>query len=354
MDIQMKWFYRLGFLLLLFIVLYVFLKLQPMLFPIVKVFVALFVPFIIAAFIAYLLHPVVEWLNGAGLHRGAAVLIIYVLFFGAVGLALYRGIPILVSQLKDLSENAPIFAEHYREWVASIQDGTSQWPDGIQDRIEDGIIAVERYLDNLLMKIINGLVNIINSIFLIALIPFIAFYMLKDYGVLTKMVWYLTPRKWRKQGSLFLKDVDKTLGSYIRGQLLVCAAIGSFAAFLFWAVGMNYSLLLGLIVGITNVIPYFGPVIGIVPALIIAATISLKMVIYVLIIVFVLQFLEGNILSPFIVGKSLQMHPLFIMFALLAGGEIGGILGLVIAVPVLAVLKTALVHGQQQWTKRFG
>jgi predicted PurR-regulated permease PerM len=110
--------------------------------------------------------------------------------------------------------------------------------------------------------------------------------------------------------------------------------------------GIKYSLLLGAIVGITNVIPYFGPIIGAIPAVIIAATMSVKMVLLSLVIVFSLQFLEGNILSPLIVGKSLHMHPLIIMFALLAGEEVGGIIGLILAVPVLVVLRAALIHAK--------
>ena len=325
MDIQVKWFYRLGFLLLLFIVVFIFFKLSPVWVPILNVLLALLIPFIIAAFITYLLHPIVERLHDTGMHRGVAVAIIYLLFFGGIGFALYKAIPAFIDQLRDLSENAPVFAEQYRGWLHTVQEQTSRWPHGMQERVESGIAAGERMLDGLLEKIVNTLLNIINSFVIIAIIPFIAFYMLKDFQKMKKAVWYLTPRKWRMEGIQFLKDVDKSLGSYIRGQLLVCVVIGSLSAFLFWFAGIPYSLLLGFIVGVTNVIPYFGPIIGAVPAVIIAATTSPKMIIITIVIIFVLQFIEGNLLSPLIVGKSLHMHPLLIMLALLAGGEMGGI-----------------------------
>lgn len=146
---------------------------------------------------------------------------------------------------------------------------------------------------------------------------------------------------------MFIRDVDKSLGGYIRGQLLVCLVIGVISATLFWVFGMKYPLLLGFIIAITNIIPYFGPIIGAVPAVIIAATLSVKMVIITLIIIVVLQFVEGNILSPLIVGKSLHMHPLIIMLSLLAGGEAGGIIGLIMAVPILAILKISLIHARK-------
>jgi len=351
-DIRLKWYYRLGFLLLLFIVLFVFLKLQQLWMPVLKVILAVLFPFIIAAFITYLLHPLIEKLNDSGLHKGVAVFGIYILFFGSLGFAFYKGVPAFIHQLKDLSENAPVFADQYRGWIQLIQEKTSTWPDGLQTRIDEGIAAMEAYIDKIFTKSVNVLMGILNDLIIIALIPFISFYMLKDYDLIKKTAWYLTPRRWRQEGILFLKDVDKSLGSYIRGQLLVCVAIGTISSCLFWIFDMKYPLLLGFIIGLTNVIPYFGPVIGAIPAVIIASTISVKMVIIVVVIVVILQFLEGNILSPLIVGKSLDMHPLIIMFALLAGGEAGGVVGLIIAVPILAVIKVSLVHAKSHFGKR--
>lgn len=342
----MKWYYRLGFLLLLFIVIFIFIKLQPIWVPIIKVIFTLLIPFSVAAFITYLLHPIVEALHSRGLHRGVSILIIYILFFGGAGFAFYKGVPALIHQLRDLAENAPFFAEQYKQMVNNIMDKTSTWPAGIHERIEDGINRIEQWLDSFLASTMTFLMDIINSIVTIAVIPFIAFYMLKDFDVMKKAAWYITPRQWRQPGTRFLHDVDHSLGSYIRGQLLVCLVIGVLSSLFFWIAGIKYSLLLGAIVGITNVIPYFGPIIGAIPAVIIAATMSVKMVLISLAIVFSLQFLEGNILSPLIVGKSLHMHPLMIMFALLAGGEIGGILGLILAVPVLVILRAALIHAK--------
>ena len=318
--------------------------------PIVRMAAIIILPFIIGAFITYLLHPIVEKLHEKGLHRGLAIILIYFIFFGGIGVALYKGIPAIIDQLKDLSESAPAFAEQYRGWIDQLQSQTRAWPDGLQTRINDGIGIFEKKMDSLLTIIVNILMNFLNSALILLIIPFIAFYMLKDFALIKRTMWYITPKKWRKKGSLFLKDVDESLGSYIRGQLLVCVIIGSISALLFWFFHLKYPLLLGLIVGATNVIPYFGPIIGAVPAVIIAATTSVKLVIITLVIVFGLQFLEGNILSPYIVGKSLHMHPLVIMVALTAGGEIGGILGLILAVPVLAVLKVGIIHAKNHFT----
>jgi predicted PurR-regulated permease PerM len=352
MDIRMKWYYRLGFLLLLFVVTYFFLKIEMVWQPIVKIILTVLFPFLVAALITYLLHPLVEKIHEMGVHRGLAVIIIYTLFFGGIGFALYKGVPVFIKQIRDLTENLPQFADQYRFWLREIQNRTSEWPMGIHERIEEGIIGFEQRLERLLSTILTNMVNILNSIFVIAIIPFIAFYMLKDFTVLKKAAWYLTPRKWRQQGIQFLKDVNESLGSYIRGQLLVCVIIGTVSSILFWFIDMKYPLLLGFIIGITNVIPYFGPVIGAIPAVIIAATVSMKMVLFIAIIIFALQFLEGNILSPLIVGKSLHMHPLMIMMALLAGGEVSGVVGLILAVPILAIVKVAILHARNHFTRK--
>ncbi len=352
MDIRLKWFYRLGFLFLLFIVFFIFMKLKPMWGPIISVLFIILLPFFIGAFISYLLHPIVEALHQKGMKRGVSVTLIYVLFFGGMGFSIYKGVPMIFNQIQELSASVPSLIEQYKRWMEQLERQTSNWPFDIQERIEQGMYVLERQINEFADNMMNYTMKIFDFLILFALIPFIAFYMLKDYDELKKMIWYMTPKKWRIQGRAFLRDVDTSLGGYIRGQLLLCAAIGVVATLLFWIFGMRYPLVLGITIGITNVIPYFGPIIGAIPALIIAATISVKMVITVIIIVLVLQFIEGNILSPLIVGKSLHMHPLLIMLALLAGEEVGGIVGMILSIPILAVLKVVMLHARVHFRKK--
>ncbi|OCA91208.1 AI-2E family transporter [Bacillus sp. FJAT-27225] len=346
MNIQLKWFYRIGFFLLLLSTAFILMKLKPFWIPAARLTGYLLTPFIAGGFIAYLLHPIVENLHGKGLHRGLAVLIIYIVFFGGAGFAFYKGVPAFINQIQELSASAPDFADQYREILSGFEKRTEGWPDGIRDRVDGAINAVEKRLDSLFDRVAAGFGILADSILTLAVIPFIAFYILKDYEVLKRAVWYMTPNKWRRQGIKFLRDVDESLGGYIRGQLLVCTLMGVISSILFWVVGLRFPLLLGLAVALTNVIPYFGPFIGAIPAVTIAASTSAKMVFITIVIVFSLQFLEGNILSPYIVGKSLHMHPLLIMLSLLAGGEIGGIPGLILAVPILAILKVAIIHAK--------
>ena len=351
MKKSMTWAYRLGFLLLLFIVIFLFFKIKPIWLPALLIIYKLLIPFVIAAFISYLLHPVVEFLQKKGLRRSWSILFIYILFFGALGLSIYMGIPVVIKELEELVESAPLFAEQYKEVLHIIEEKTENWPFDIQERIQSGIVYLEGRIEKLLTSLVSSFSNIVDWIIVFALVPLISFYYLKDWSKIKFAAWYITPPAIRKQSISFLRDVEHSLGNYLRGQLIVCVVIGILSTIFLWLIHMKYALILGIVIGVTNVIPYFGPIIGAVPAIIIAAAMGMKKVIWVAVIVFGLQFLEGNVLSPLIVGKSLHMHPLIIMLALLLGGEVGGVVGLILAVPLLVIIKVAILHAKVHFIK---
>lgn len=349
MNIKMKWVYRLGFLLLFFIVIFIFLKLKPFWGPLLAIAGHAFLPFFIGAFIAYLLHPLVVLLYDNGLPKWLSLLIIYLLFFGGLGFLLYKATPLFILQLRDLSENIPNVLRELDRFSKHIQIHTATWPIRIQDYIDHLIIKIDSSFTGFVEKLLDQMFHLFDWIVFIILIPIITFYIIKDSDYLRAVFWELVPGKWRHPLRIFLTNIDEQLGGYIRGQLLLCAFVGLFSVFLFRFIGLKYPLLLGIIVGITNVIPYFGPIIGAVPACLVALTYSMNKAFLVILIILVLQFLDGNILSPFILGKSLRMHPLLIIMAILVGGEIAGVLGLIMAVPIVAILKTAFQQAILQY-----
>lgn len=148
--------------------------------------------------------------------------------------------------------------------------------------------------------------------------------MLKDIQSIERTLLTLLPKKQRKPILRLLRDVDDALGNYIRGQFLVCVVVGVLAYIGYLIVGLPYALLMAALVAVFNVIPYLGPIFGLIPSLFVALTVSPKTAVGVVIVNLFVQMLEGNVISPQIVGRSLHMHPLFIILALLVGGEIGG------------------------------
>ncbi|MBW8348205.1 AI-2E family transporter [Bacillus sp. IITD106] len=338
--------FRLIIVLLIFIIIYCFLLLKPIWKPIFTTVMIGLIPFLLSGIIAYLLHPLVEKIESMGVKRYLAILLIYLLFFGATGYAIYLGIPLMIKQMKEFSEQLPLFVDHYRKWIHQVESSTSNFPEGIQLQIDKRINDIENWFNKLIEKTTKAIMNLFDFLLVLLVVPFLSFYMLKDLDVIKKACWYMTPKKWRRNGRLFLDAVNDSLGGYIRGQILVCVIIGAAAAISFGIIGVKYPILLGMIIAITNVIPYFGPLIGAFPVVIIALMSSVKLAIIAGVIVFILQFIEGNILSPYIVGKSLHMHPLFIIAALIIGGEAFGIIGMIVSVPILAIIKIAIIHSR--------
>nr|WP_026676399.1 AI-2E family transporter [Fictibacillus gelatini] len=339
-----KWMTRLSVMLLAFLCFFVFLKLSPIWKPILSIIKAAFIPFFIAVFITYLLHPLVEKLYAKGFPRTLAILLIYILFFGGIGLGLYKGIPNMIAQMRELMTNIPDITKTYEQWLMEVDHHTSKLPHTIHVRIEEYIQSIEKYVEKMASTAVDSIRKIVDYFFVFIIIPFLVFYFLKDIEKIKRTIWYITPRKWRKEGKRLLHDIDESLGGYIRGQILVGLILGGAATLALWAIHMPYPILLGALIAVTDIIPYFGPILGAIPVIFIALTISVKMVIVVIVIMLVLQFIEGNLLGPFIIGRSLQIHPVLIIFALLVGGEIGGIPGLILGVPVFAVLKVIFMH----------
>lgn len=347
-DKRIVWLIRLLLILLVFLCCYIFLKLKPIWIVIVDIIAMISLPVIISAFITYLIHPLIQKLQEHDVPRWLAVMLIFILFFGGFGIMLFNGLPRLFIQLHELANEAPSMFRTYESLGMKLMNEMYSLPEIFHDRIEATIKEIENFVDMILAKAIELVKGIIQSFFIFLIIPFLVFYFLKDIDAIKTAVWYFMPKKWRKHGQALAREIDRSLGQYIRGQFLVILILCVLSATVFWMLGLPYPILLGTIVGITEIIPYFGPIIGAVPALFVAMTISPKMVLWVMGAIVLLQLIEGSVLSPLIVGKSLNIHPIIIILVLLAGGEIAGIIGMLFAVPIFAILRVGIsyVHGQ--------
>ncbi|QXE00513.1 AI-2E family transporter [Terribacillus sp. DMT04] len=302
----------------------------------------LFLPFIIAGLIAYLLHPVIDRLAAWRLPRWLSILIIYVLFFGFSGFLLYKGVPALINQVKDFSHNLPELTQRYDHYVQYMYQRTAFLPETVHDKMDQVLHNLESRAENFLTKLLRLWNKLPQLIIFLVVTPVIVFYMLKDADKIGSAGLRLLPRKYRSKVKSLVLRIDDNLGRYIRGVLLVSCIVSLLTWTAFTLIRLPYSLVLALVVGSTNIIPYFGPIIGVIPAILVGITISPKTAILAGIAVFIIQLIEGNLLSPYIVGKSIHIHPLLIIFALLVGGELGGIIGMIAAVPVLTIIKACV------------
>lgn len=251
--------------------------------------------------------------------------------------------PIFLKQLKEVNEHLPELTIKAQRWFDGIHDN-KQIPEAVRSGLNQSLIRLEQFISQFIAQTIDQIGTTIGVLFTVFIVPFLAFYMLKDYRLMERSALAFVPKKHMRSTLELVRNIDQALGNYIRGQILVCVIVGILSFIGYWLIKMPYPLLLSSLVAVLNVIPYLGPFFGAAPAIIVASTLSWKMVLFVIGVNVTVQILEGNVIGPQIVGKTLQLHPLMIILALLIGGELGGVVGLLLAVPLLAVSKVIREH----------
>ncbi len=301
-------------------------------------------PFFFGIVIAYLLHPVVSLLERRRVPRLVAVLMIYFSFVLLIAIVCVNAIPVFAKQLMELSDDIPRLTEWYHTWLREWEYHKYFLPESISIGVDRVLIQSQEQMAQGVGHLVNNARNTVAKLLGYAVIPFIAFYLLKDMKTILESMILVFPKQYRKLTLTIIREANDALGKYIHGQMVVALVVGACAYLGYWLIDMPYPFVLAAFVCFTNIIPFIGPLIGAAPAVVVAFTMSTKMVLLVILVNLVIQVLEGNILSPNIVGRSLNLHPLLIIMALLAGEAIGGIWGLILAVPILAVCKVVVTR----------
>ncbi|MCE3202671.1 AI-2E family transporter [Paenibacillus sonchi] len=345
-----KWFrWMIGVLLALIILYFVWL-LRPMLQGVFQFLKAILAPFLAAMIISYVLNPVVSMLAGRKMPRSVAVLLIYAVFLTSLAVILINLIPMFIEQLEELNEHLPEITLHAQGLMRNMN--TRLIPPGVEMGMNNWFFKLESRLAGGISHFLDNIGSTIGVLFDAFIVPFLVFYILKDFDVFERTVVSCLPRSRRKSIVKMLRDIDDALGNYIRGQFLVCIIIGVLAYIGYAIIGMPYALLFACVVAVFNIVPYMGPFLGAAPAIVMASTLSLRLVLLVAIVNTLCQMLESNVISPQVVGRRLHLHPLLIIFALLVGGEVAGMIGLILAVPVFAAGKVVIQHIMAYYIKR--
>ncbi|AIQ14029.1 AI-2E family transporter [Paenibacillus durus] len=345
-----KWFRWMVGVLLALIILYFVWLLHPMLQHVFDFLKAVLAPFLAAMIISYVLNPIVSMLAGRKVPRGAAVLLIYAVFLTTIAVIAVNLIPMFIKQLEELNEHLPEMTLRAQGLMHSMN--TRLIPPGVEMGLNNWFFQLENRLAAGISHFLDHIGTTIGVLFDAFIVPFLVFYILKDFDVFERMLVSCLPRSRRKSIVTMLKDIDEALGNYIRGQFLVSLIIGILAYIGYALIGMPYALLFASLVAIFELVPYLGPFLGAAPAIVMASTISFRLVMLVVVVNTICQMLESNIISPQVVGRTLHLHPLLIIFALLVGGELAGIVGLILAVPCFAAGKVVLQHVITYYMKR--
>ncbi len=308
-------------------------------------------PFVAGIIIGYLLDPCASKLEKWGMSRTWATVVTMLLVVLMLIPTLAALIGIIDSQLGHFINVLPQYfsalVNKLEPIIISLQD---RFPaleaDKIREAIRGNMGNSLKVVSNLLRKLISSGFALVNVISLLLITPVVAFYMLRDWDSFVKKVDDLLPKHSKKSIEKQAKEIDSILSSFIRGQLSVCVLLGLFYAIGLYLVGLDLGVLVGFVSGIISFIPYVGSIFGFVVSLAIAfAQFDTLMPILQVVGVFLVgQFIEGNFLTPNLVGESVGLHPVWIMFALLAGGVLLGFLGLMIAVPVAAIIGVLMRH----------
>jgi predicted PurR-regulated permease PerM len=309
-------------------------------------FASILLPFIVGMTLAYFLDPVADRLERLGLSRMVATLTILISFIVIFVLALMIFVPILVSQLAEFGTRLPSYVARLQELVASQN---AEW---VKNLLGVDSTALKNSIGSILSQGAGFVTTLIGSIWssgktlldiagLFIVTPVVAFYTLHDWDRMVTKVDSWIPRDHVPTVRTIFRDINAAIAGFVRGQGTLCLILGLMYAAGLTIVGLNFALLIGLFAGLISFIPYVGSLVG----LIIAVGVAIVqfwpdwlMVGAVLLVFAIGQFVEGNILQPKLVGESIGLHPVWLMFALFAFGALFGFVGLMVAVPAAAAV----------------
>ncbi len=310
------------------------------------IFSSILLPFIAGMSIAYFLDPVADRLERLGLSRLMATIVILVAFVIVFALALVILIPVLINQFNDFAQRVPGYISQLQQFIANYQDSVLPgWIRSQLGTIKDNLSGILSegmgFLTGLFAQIWNSGKAIVDVISLLVVTPVVAFYILLDWDRMVAKVDQWVPRDYVSDVRQIATEVDQAIAGFIRGQGSLCLILGIYYALGLSIVGLNFGLLIGLFAGMISFIPYVGSLVGLVIAIGVAIVQfwpDYIWIIAVLAVFFSGQFLEGNILQPKLVGSSVGLHPVWLMFALFAFGALFGFVGLLVAVPAAAAV----------------
>lgn len=328
--------------LLIVIILFFLGKIDYAFWPVKVVIATVFAPILIAGLLYYILRPLLHLLMRYVPKIGGIIIIFSLIAIILVSIIYFFGLP-LKEQVTSLAELAP----------ETIEEVTEDSGDAMADFEFVGVTGPElknrfiSYMEELSGNLIDNVMGILGMLMNIAVVlivvPFILFFLLKDDEKLTPYLMRYLSEEHQPEGRKLLRDLDQTLSNYIIGQATVAVAVGFLMYIGYLIIDLDYALLLAVFAMFLIIIPFLGPLLGIIPALFVALTSGEPfMAVKVLLVLLVVQQLEGNLVTPNIMGSRLNIHPLTIILLLLIAAALYGFIGLLIAIPLYAVLKTVI------------
>ncbi len=293
--------------------------------------------FLFSVLLAFLLDPPVGRLESRGLSRTNATFIVFLVILLIIAGGIYLLFPILSHQIKSIQ--AQLQGDFIKQRITLVIQGfqdkfTFLQGSDLTGKMSSVLATIQENLLNFALGLFSALSNLV-------IIPFITFFLLKDGPRLKKGIIARTPNRYFEMMLNLLYKTELQLGGYIRGQLLDAFWVGLLSVFALKIIGVDYYFFIGAIAGLANMIPYLGPVVGAVPAIMVSLmqTTSFSPILWIVIAFAVIQLIDNVVISPLVVAKSVDIHPLVIIIVIFIGEQLLGVLGMLIAVPVTGILK---------------
>ncbi|MDR1087114.1 MAG: AI-2E family transporter [Endomicrobium sp.] len=308
---------------------------------------AILAPFLIAAFITYLISPLVTHVQSFGYKRIIGVVIVSIILISIFAGVLIILVPILINEIESFQFNADQYYEPISNYVSAVRlKLETSFP--ILQKFDIPNVVISESKDFILYRIEqipNYLMSMFSIFTIIVLIPMIVFFMLLGGGKSLKSLLGLFPPNYVEMVLSIVYRVDSIFGRYVRGQLIEAFFVGSMSALSLSILNVNFALLIGTIAGIANLIPYLGPIVGLTLAVGVGAVQyqTFAIVIKIAIVYAFIKFLDDNFIQPLVVGYNVNLGPVSMVFAMLAGGHVFGFLGVVFAVPIAAIFKSVSI-----------
>ncbi|UOQ92090.1 AI-2E family transporter [Halobacillus shinanisalinarum] len=321
--------------------------------PVTTLMGTLFYPILIAGFLYYLLKPFVRMVSKVKFVPDVgAILIVFAVIAGL----LFVSIRFLADTIQKQLTNITNLPQELK--------GTAQETQKAIEKNDIGMLSTGQirqkatsFLGDITQLMSDHITEIVTTLAgattVLVIVPFVLFYFLKDGDRFVPFLLRFIPAENEGEGRKVLRNIDETLAAYIIGQITVAVVDGILMYIGYLIIGLDYALVLGIFVALTAVVPFFGPIIGAIPAIVVAMTQDPMMALYVLIILVVVQQLEGNLVAPVVLGNRLKVHPLTIILLLIVAAALYGFIGMVIAIPLYSSLKVTLKNLYQFYRLRF-
>jgi len=299
----------------------------------------LLISLLLGALLAYTLKPAVIYLEKRGWLRVRAILFLYIIGLLFLIPTLLYVLPQLFRELNNFLDKLPEFNQEIQGWLKVFYERYQRpgMPLSFRRVVDETLVQLQVRVENGAREVVAFLLGLLSSFPSLALAPVLAYYFLRDREALSRGAIRLLPSTWREELLGLWGKIDRVLTSFVHGHLLISILVGILTGLGLFLAGSSYAVVLGIIMAMADLIPYFGPLLGAIPIVAISWLESRRLALYALLVVIAVQQIEAAVLAPRILSQSVELSPLAIILALLAGEELFGVAGLLLSVPALAI-----------------